>query len=43
MAPVMRILQLRDEPKELMDIEVHDLFAGYLDCLDRVIEAVDNM
>jgi hypothetical protein len=43
MAPVMRVLHLRDEPKELMDIEVHDLFAGYLDCLDRVIQAVDNM
>jgi hypothetical protein len=43
MSTVMRVLQLRDEPKDMMDIEVHDLFAGYLGCLDRVIEAVDNM
>ncbi|MCI0337745.1 MAG: hypothetical protein L0226_09220 [Acidobacteria bacterium] len=42
-SPLSRILRLRDEPNELMDIEVQDLFAGYLDCLDRVIEAVDNM
>jgi hypothetical protein len=40
---VTRVLQLRDEPRELMDLEVNDLFAGYLDCLERVIEAVDNM
>jgi len=42
-SPVMRVLQLRDEPKKLIDIEVHDLFAGYLECLERVIHAVDNM
>lgn len=42
-APLVRILQLRDEPKELMDIEVQDLFASYLDCLAQVIEAVDKM
>jgi hypothetical protein len=40
---VMRVLNLRDEPKELMDFEVHDLFAAYLDCLERVIHAVDNL
>jgi hypothetical protein len=27
----------------LMEIEVQDLFASYLDCLTQVIEAVDNM
>ncbi len=41
--PVIRALQLRDEPSELMEIEVQDLFASYLDCLTRVIEAVDNL
>lgn len=42
-APIVRILQLRDEPGKLMEIEVQDLFASYLDCLTRVIEAVDNL
>ena len=42
-APLVRILRLRDEPGELMEIEVQDLFAGYLDCLTQVIEAVDNL
>lgn len=42
-APLVRILQLRDEPKQLMDIEVQDLFASYLDCLAQVIEAIDKM
>src|SRR5262245_15943226 len=41
--PVIRVLQLRDEPSELMEIEVQDLFASYLDCLTRVTEAVDNL
>jgi hypothetical protein len=41
--PIVRILQLRDEPKEFMEIEVQDLFASYLDCLTQVIEAVDNL
>ncbi len=42
-APLVRILQLRDEPKQLMEMEVQDLFASYLDCLTEVIEAVDNL
>jgi hypothetical protein len=42
-APLVRILRLRDEPGELMEIEVQDLFASYLECLGQVIEAVDNM
>lgn len=46
-SPLIRVLQLRDqldeEPRELMEIEVQDLFASYLDCLTQVIEAVDNM
>ncbi len=42
-SPLVRILQLRDDPKELMEIEAQDLFASYLDCLRQVIEAVDNL
>ena len=42
-APLLRILQLREDPKELMEVEAQDLFASYLDCLTRVIEAVDKM
>jgi hypothetical protein len=41
--PVLRVLQLRDEPKALMEIEVQDLFANYLDCLTKIIEAVDKL
>lgn len=42
-SPVVRVLRLRDEPDGLMEIEIQDLFASYLDCLTRVIEAVDNL
>jgi len=42
-APLVRILQLREEPKELMEVEAQDLFASYLDCLTKVIEAIDKM
>ncbi len=42
-SPVARVLQLRDEPRELTEIEVQDLFARYLDCLTQVTEAVDNL
>ncbi len=41
--PLIRVLQLRDEPGDLMEVEVHDLFASYIDCIAQVIEAVDNM
>lgn len=41
--PLARILRLREEPKELMEIEAQDLFANYLDCLTKVIEAVDKL
>jgi hypothetical protein len=26
-----------------MEIEIQDLFASYLDCLTRVVEAVNNL
>jgi hypothetical protein len=46
-SPIIRVLRLRDEPGGLpgglMDIEIQDLFASYLDCLTRVVEAVDNL
>lgn len=42
-APLARILRLRDEPKELMEIEAQDLFASYLNCVANIIEAVDNL
>lgn len=42
-SPITRVLRLRDEPGRLMEIEIQDLFASYLDCLTRVIEAVDNL
>ncbi len=42
-APIIRVLRLREEPASLMEIEIQDLFASYLDCLTRVVEAVDNL
>ncbi len=42
-SPLVRVLLLRDEPKELMELEAQDLFAGYLDSLSRMIEAVNHM
>lgn len=38
-----RVLHLRDEPKDLMEIEAQDLFASYLNCLTRIVEAVDKL
>lgn len=43
LSPLVRILHLRKESKELMEIEVQDLFSSYLDRLSDVIEAVDRM
>lgn len=42
-SPIVRVLRLRDESSRLMEIEIQDLFASYLDCLTRVVEAVDNL
>jgi len=42
-SPVVRVLRSRDEPARLMEIEIQDLFASYLDCLTRVVEAVNNL
>lgn len=42
-APLTRVLHLRDEPKDLMEIEAQDLFASYLNCLTHIVEAVDKL
>ncbi len=42
-APLISVLRLRDEPKELLEIEAQDLFASYLNCLTRIVEAVDKL
>src|SRR5215471_6074922 len=42
-SPIIRVLRLREEPAVLMDIEIQDLFASYLDCVTRVVEAVDKL
>jgi hypothetical protein len=42
-SPLIRVLQLRDNSIELLDMEVQDLFAGYLDCLEKVIDTVDKI
>lgn len=41
--PVIRLLELRNTPRELMEIETQDLFASYIDCLSKLIEAVDKL
>lgn len=38
-----RILRLRAEPVDLMEIEIQQLFAAYLEGIANVIEAVDNL
>jgi hypothetical protein len=43
LSPLTRILRLRDEPVDLMAVEAQDLFAAYVDCISRVIEAVDQL
>jgi predicted nucleotidyltransferase len=42
-SPIVRVLRLRNEPAGLMEVEIQDLFASYLDCITHVIEAVDNL
>ena len=43
LAPILRILTLRDEPVSLLEVEIQDLFSAYLDCLGAVIEAIDKL
>jgi hypothetical protein len=42
-APLERILRLRDEPVDLLEVETQDLFASYLRVLVHLIEAVDKI
>lgn len=41
--PMERVLRLRNEPVRLLELEAQDLFADYLNCLARVITAVDKI
>ncbi|MDX2041542.1 MAG: hypothetical protein SF097_09840 [Acidobacteriota bacterium] len=42
-SPLIRVLHLRDEPKDLLEIEAQDLFSSYLNCLTHIVEAVDKL
>ncbi|MBS1791075.1 MAG: hypothetical protein JST85_25410 [Acidobacteria bacterium] len=42
-SPLVRVLNLRDEPKDLLEIEAQDLFTSYLNCLTHIVEAVDKL
>lgn len=42
-SPLVRALNLRDEPRDLMEVEAQDLFASYLNCLTHIVEAVDKL
>ncbi len=42
-APLERVLRLRNEPVRLLEPEAEDLFADYLNCLTRVITAIDRI
>lgn len=42
-SPLVRVLNLRDEPKSLLEVETQDLFASYLNCLTHIVEAVDKL
>jgi predicted nucleotidyltransferase len=41
-APLQRVLKLRNEATQLMELEVQDLFSDYLNCLSQIIAAVDK-
>ena len=43
LSPLERILRQRDEPVQLLEAEAQDLFASYLDCLSKIIAAVDKL
>ena len=51
MSPFERVLRLREEKRDLpegrslalMDVEIEDLFSSYLDCVEDVIDAVDQI
>lgn len=43
LSPLERILRLRDEPVQLLEAEAQDLFASYVDCVSKIIAAVDKL
>ena len=43
MAPIQRVLRLRNEPVPLLEPEAEDLFADYLNCLAQVVTAIDRI
>jgi hypothetical protein len=42
-SPLTRVLDLRYQPNGMMDIEAQDLFASYLECLESLIDQVNNL
>jgi len=42
-SPVIRLLELRGEPRALLEVESQDLFAAYIDSLSNLIDAVDKL
>jgi len=41
--PFLKILSVREDNKKLVEAEAHQVFAGYLAQIERVIEAVDKI
>ncbi|MFN0119689.1 MAG: hypothetical protein ACKV2V_04230 [Blastocatellia bacterium] len=41
--PLERVLRLRNEPVALLDAEAQDLFAEYLNCVSRIVSAIDRL
>ncbi|MBX3279985.1 MAG: hypothetical protein KF868_18440 [Acidobacteria bacterium] len=41
LAPVERLLRMRERGGDLMSVEIEDLLESYLDCIGRIIDAVD--
>ena len=42
-SPMIRLLELRAEPRSLLEVETQDLFAAYIDSLSGLIDAVDKL
>jgi hypothetical protein len=42
-SPITRLLELRAEPRSLLEVETQDLFAAYIDSLSGLIDAVDKL
>ena len=42
-APLVRVLRMRQEGTHLYGIEIQDVFEGYLNCLEKMIDAIDRI